>query len=76
MIITEFYMERDDGVRLVRTYSDKGVMIRQTVTGEEYDAAIYPESIAQQWEETNKSADELGDELTDEEALTILLGGD
>jgi hypothetical protein len=44
MIITEFYMTRNDGVSLYRTYSDKNKMIIQLETGIEYSEAIdvYP----------------------------------
>lgn len=38
MIITEFYRTRNDGVDLVRTYSDKGYMI-------ERDGILYEEAI-------------------------------
>ena len=33
MIQREFYTQRKDGVRLYRTYSDAGMMIRQNETG-------------------------------------------
>ena len=56
MIRTELYKE-DGGVRLVRTYSDKGMMIRQTATGDEYDAAIYPDTVVQEFEETTTPVD-------------------
>lgn len=39
MIIREFYMTRDDGVKLYRTYSDQGFRIQQE-TGAVYDEAI------------------------------------
>ena len=38
MIITEYYMTRMDGVKLNRTYSDKGLMI-------ERDGVLYIEAI-------------------------------
>ena len=40
MIITEFYKVREDGVRLVRTYSDAGYIVRQDDTGVLYDEVI------------------------------------
>lgn len=36
MIQREFYTQRKDGVKLYRTYSDAGMMIRQNETGVEY----------------------------------------
>ena len=40
MIQREFYAQRKDGVKLYRTYSDAGMMIRQNETGVEYAEAI------------------------------------
>lgn len=40
MIVTEYFNTRADGVRLYRTYSDKGLKIRQSETGAVYDEAI------------------------------------
>lgn len=40
MIKTEFYMKREDGVDLYRTYSDADKYILQVETGIEYDEAI------------------------------------
>lgn len=40
MIQREFYTQRKDGVKLYRTYSDAGMMIRQSETGMEYAEAI------------------------------------
>ena len=40
MIQREFYTQRKDGVKLYRTYSDAGMMIRQNETGAEYAEAI------------------------------------
>lgn len=60
MIITEYYMTRPDGVRLEKTYSDSGVMIRNTVTGAEYAEVINPENSGRSYEETNHKI-ELGE---------------
>ena len=54
MIITEFYTERKDGVKLYRTYSDKNVYIRQVETGNEYSEAIDVEGAGYTYEETEK----------------------
>lgn len=40
MIKTEFFKTRQDGVNLVRTYSDSNFQIKQINTGNIYDAAI------------------------------------
>lgn len=74
MIVTEFYRERDDGVKLYRTYSDAGLMIRQEQTGAEYAEAIDVEGSGHSYIETDTPIE--GEELTDGEALDILLGRD
>ena len=40
MIQREFYTQRKDSVKLYRTYSDAGMMIRQNETGVEYAEAV------------------------------------
>ncbi len=40
MIQREFYVQRKDGIKLYRTYSDAGLMILQNETGVEYAEAI------------------------------------
>ena len=52
MIITEFYMERDDGVILNRTYSDEGYMIERD--GILYAEAIDPADVERVYTETNE----------------------
>lgn len=68
MIKAEFYRTREDGVRLVRTYSDQGRLIERD--GTLYSSAIDPEGSGRVYTET-----ELDWELTAEETLEILLGG-
>lgn len=68
MIVTEFYREREDGVRLVRTYSDQGKLIE--LDGVVYSEAIDPEASGRVYTESHVDV-----ELTPEEALEILLGG-
>lgn len=53
MIVTEYYQTRQDGVRLERTYSDAGVMIRNTTTDALYTEVINPEDSGRTYEETN-----------------------
>ena len=68
MIVTEFYKTRVDGVRLVRTYSDAGMLIERD--GVVYEEAIDPEDSGRVYTET-----EVDMELSAEEALDIILGG-
>lgn len=77
MIVKEFFEERTDGVKLYRTYSDAGNMIRQTQTGAEYSEAIDVEDAAYTYEETDTSIETEYDETADmKTALGILLGED
>lgn len=70
-IITEYYMTREDGVALNRTYSDKGMMIERD--GVRYEEAIDPAELDRQYTETDEPI--YDDELTAEEALEIITGG-
>ena len=72
MVKTEFYMEREDGVILNRTYSDSGMKIRQDGTGALYDEAIDPEETGRTYTETDVPIEE----PTAEEIVNILLGGE
>jgi len=74
MIIKEFYQERADGVRLYRTYSDEGMMIRQNQSGVAYAEAIDVENSGYTYIETDIPIDE--GEITDTEAINIILGRD
>lgn len=69
MIQTEYYMTRPDGVVLVRTYSDTGMMIEQDGTGAQYAEAIDPENMHRTYTETDIPVE--GDE-TAEEVLSML----
>lgn len=51
MIIQEYYTTRSDGVRLIRTYSNRGFMIERG--GIMYDEAIDPEDLHREYTETN-----------------------
>ncbi len=73
MIKTEFYMERSDGVRLVRTYSDEGKYI--TRDGVKYEEAVDPEELGRVYAETDeKIPTEDDEELSPEEALAFIMG--
>ena len=74
MIVTEFYRKREDGINLYRTYSDAGMMIQQEQTGAVYVEAVDVENSGYIYVETDIPIED--DELTDTEALNILLGGD
>ena len=86
MIQREFYTQRKDGVKLYRTYSDAGMMIRQNETGVEYAEAIDVEGAPYTYTETDKlvtdnfdietaSPEQLRERLIDTEtAAKILLG--
>lgn len=69
MIVTEFYKTREDGVRLVRTYSEAGKMIERD--GVVYEEAIDPEDSGRVYTETGVDV-----ELSAEEALDVILGGE
>ena len=67
MIKRELYTQRKDGVKLYRTYSDIGMMIRQNETGVEYAEAIDVEDASYTYTETETPIETL--ELTTEERL-------
>ena len=50
MIIQEIF---EDNTSLVKTYSDKGVMIRKIGTDESYSEAIDPKKFNREYEETD-----------------------
>jgi hypothetical protein len=58
MILTEFYLQRKDGVKLYRRYSDKGVYILQNETGIKYDEAIDVENAPYTYSEINEPIEE------------------
>lgn len=53
MIQTDFYMERKDGVKLYRTYSDRNMMIQKDGTEEIYSEAIDVENSGFNYTETD-----------------------
>ena len=73
-VITEFYREREDGVRLVRTYSDSGMMIHGGFPEGDYQESIDPEDAGRTFTETDIPIP--ADEITDTEALNIIMGRD
>lgn len=67
MIQREFYTQRSDSVKLYRTYSDAGMMIRQNETGMEYAEAVDVEGASYTYTETETPIPT--PELTTEERL-------
>lgn len=77
MIIKEYYTTRLDGVRLFRSYSDSRFMIKNE-NDELYEEAIDVETATHTYTETTIPIEvnaESG-EVSPEEALNILLGGE
>lgn len=69
MIQREFYTQRKDSVKLYRTYSDAGMMIRQNETGVEYAEAIDVEGAPYTYTETETQIET--PEMTTEEYLNM-----
>ena len=63
MIVTEYYMTRQDGVVLNRTYSDAGFMIERD--GIRYSEAIDPAELGRQYTETDEPIEGYTDEATE-----------
>lgn len=59
MIKREFYKERNDGVKLYKTYSDENYRIQKVGTNEIYDEAIDIESSNYEYIETNEKIEEV-----------------
>lgn len=71
MIIKEEYKIRADGVKLFRTYSDEGKLLIQNETGIKYGEAIDVENAPYTYSESDEVI-----ELSAEEALAVILGGE
>lgn len=54
MIVREFYETRSDGVRLFKTYSDSGLMIKQNESGNIYSEAVDVENALFTYSETDE----------------------
>lgn len=70
-IVKEFYKTRSDDVNLYRIYSDEGKQIIQNETGIIYGEAIDVEDAPYTYSESDEEI-----ELTAEEALALILGGE
>lgn len=58
MIKKEFYKEREDGIKLYRTYSDEKYKIKQQETGAIYDEAVDVGDKNYTYIETNEKIEE------------------
>lgn len=68
-------VERVEGSQnLIKTYSDAGLMIQQEQTGAIYEEAIDVDSMGYTYIETGTLIEGEDTELSDTEALNILLG--
>ena len=65
MIKREFYKERNDGVKLYKTYSDENYRIQKVGTGEIYDEAIDVFPIQYNYEETSEKVEIENNQLED-----------
>ena len=74
MIVKEEYKIRSDGVKLFRTYSDDNRKIVQNETGIVYAEAIDTENAPYTYSESAEFVE--AEEMTADEALAIILGGD
>ena len=72
MIKTDFYMERKDGVKLYRTYSDRNMMIQKDGTDETYSEAIDVENSGFTYTETDIPIEGEADDLTVDDTLAML----
>lgn len=72
MIKTEFYMERKDGVKLYRTYSDRNMMIQKNGTEDLYGEAIDVENSGFTYTETDIPIEGDTDDLTVNDTLEML----
>lgn len=68
MVVTENYRVREDGVQLVKSFSDCGNYIRKG--GAVYEEAVEPADLAMGWEDTGL---EIPTEIDAETALAALL---
>lgn len=67
MMVKTQKITRDDGVKLIRTYSSKGLKIRQNETGIIYDEAVDLEDSGFSYEETDIKIES---EVKEDEGIT------
>lgn len=73
-IVKEFYKERNDGVKLYRSYSDSNYMIKKVGTDETYEEAIDIEGASYEYEETTEPIEQLNEIEQKAMAYDILVG--
>lgn len=73
-IIKELYKTREDDVKLYRTFSDKGYMIKKVGTNEIYEEAIDVENAPYEYEETTEPVETLNEIEEKAMAYDILVG--
>jgi hypothetical protein len=59
MIAKEFFITREDGINLYRTYSTENFYIKQIETGLEYSESIDIENVPYTYEETDRIIESL-----------------
>ena len=74
MIVREEYKTRSDGVKLFRTYSDENRKMIQNETGIVFSEAIDVENAPYTYCESTEVIEVA--EMTAEEALALILGGE
>lgn len=74
MIVKEEYKIRTDGVKLFRIFSDAGKKIIQNETDIVYTEAIDVENAPYTYRESDETIET--EEMTAEEALALILGGE
>ena len=76
MIKREFYKERNDGVKLYKTYSDENYRLQKVGTDEIYDKAIDVENASFEYEETTEKieTEEISEVEQKAQAYNILVG--
>jgi hypothetical protein len=79
MIVQEYYSTRSDGTILIRSYSDRGVYIKNP-EGQLYTEAIDPKQFNRTYEETSQIVpiviNNMEQGFSDKDALDIILGRD
>lgn len=61
MIVKEFFITREDGINLYRTYSTENFYIKQIETGLEYSESIDIENAPYAYEETERVIESLNE---------------
>ena len=68
--------EQIEGTDLVKAYSDTGHKIVQDGTGAVYDEAVDPDFMNRTYTESDEMKEEYIEEISDEDALRIIMEGE